>query len=69
MKKKLYHKNKNYVTITYVTAQSSKSIKSGKKATDASVVEEVHITKLNLQGQIHKQDNAHEIGSLPPITK
>ncbi|XP_045180231.1 dual specificity tyrosine-phosphorylation-regulated kinase 4-like isoform X2 [Mercenaria mercenaria] len=50
-------------------APSAKSIKSGKKAAETSVVEEVHITKLNLQGQIHKQDNAHDIGSLPPIAK
>lgn len=57
------------MNICFVSAQSSKSTKSGKKTTDANVVEEVHITKLNLQGQIHKQDTAHEIGSLPPITK
>ncbi|KAL4218502.1 Dual specificity tyrosine-phosphorylation-regulated kinase [Mactra antiquata] len=61
---------------------SAKSVKSGIKRAqvDNHVAEEVHITKLNLQGQIHKEatgagagghstHNAHDIGSLPPISK
>lgn len=56
---------------------SAKSTKSGKKPAsgkpDSNIIEEVQITKLNLQGQLQAQaqkpDNSIDFSSLPPIAK
>ena len=60
----------------YLSGPSAKSTKSGKKPAsgkDKDVIEEVQITKLNLQGQLQAQaqkpDNSIDFKSLPPIAK
>ena len=75
-KKALCCRNTCYDSL--ITGKSAKSSKSAKKPAsgkqDKDVIEEVQITKLNLQGQLQaaqaqKTDVSIDFSSLPPIAK